>query len=92
LAGDAEPGADLGPRVATGAQAPNSLGYGGVNLTGEPGHKDECIHVALPDTTRVGAQDAADECGVLVILDLPPWMFGVNASLTVSGLRGGAAG
>ncbi len=32
LAGDAEPGADLGPGVAIGAQALDDLGSGGVDL------------------------------------------------------------
>jgi hypothetical protein len=35
LAGDAEPGADLGPRVAVGAKAIDGLGYGGVDLLGQ---------------------------------------------------------
>jgi hypothetical protein len=68
LAGDAEPGADLGPGVAIGAQALDSLGYGGVDLISQAGHEDECFHVAVPDAAGVGAQDAADECAVLVVM------------------------
>ena len=49
LAGYAEPGADLGPGVAIGAQALDSPGYGGVDLISQAGHEDKCFRVAVPD-------------------------------------------
>ena len=72
LPGDAEPGADLGPGVPAAAQALDCLGDGGVQLVREAGHEDECSHVAVCNPATVAAQDAPDECPVLVILDLPP--------------------
>jgi hypothetical protein len=73
--GDAEQGADLRPGIATGAQALDGLGYGGVDLLGQTEHDGQGLDVAVPDTAAVGAQDAADECGVLVVLDLPSRAF-----------------
>jgi hypothetical protein len=73
LAGDAEPGADLGPGVAAGAQALDGFGYGGVDLLGQAEHEGQGLDVAVPDAAAVCAQDAAGECGVLVILDVSPW-------------------
>src|ERR1017187_2061731 len=73
LPGDAEPGADLGPGVAPVAQAPDRLGYGGVELVSEADHEGQGFDFAVPDAAGVGAQDASDECAVLVVLDLP-WM------------------
>ena len=75
-----------------GAQALDGLSYDGVDLVGEAGHEGECLHIAVADAAGAGARDAADKRGVLVILDLPPRRFGVNAALTVSGLAGWAAG
>ena len=75
LAGDAEPGADLGPGVAAGAQALDRLGYGGVDLLGQAEHEAQGLDVAVADAAAAGAQDAADERGVLVVLDLPSWPF-----------------
>jgi hypothetical protein len=69
LPGDAEPGADLGPGVASGAQAPDRLGDGSVQLVSEPGHKAECFYIAVCDAAAVGAQDAPGELPVLVVLD-----------------------
>ena len=75
LAGDAEPGADLGPGVAAGAQALDRLGYGGVDLIGQTEHEGQGLNVAVADAAGVGAQDAPDECAVLVVLDLSPRAF-----------------
>jgi hypothetical protein len=72
LACDPESGADLGPGIATGAQAPDRLGYRSVYLLGQADHEDQGLDVAVADTTGVGAQDAPDERAVLVVLDLPP--------------------
>ena len=54
LAGDAEPGADLGPGVAEGAQALDGPGDGGVDLGGEAKHEDQGFDVAVGDTAGVG--------------------------------------
>jgi hypothetical protein len=75
LAGDAEPGADLGPGVTVDAQALGGLCYGAVDLFGQAEHEGQGLDVALADTAAVGAQDAADECSILVVLDLPPRSF-----------------
>ena len=69
LAGDAEPGADLGPGVAAAAQAFDGLADGGIDLGGETEHGDQGFDVAVGDAAGVGAQDAAGERGVLVVLD-----------------------
>ena len=71
LAGDAEPGADLGPGVAEAAQAGDGLGDGGVDLGGQAEHEGQGLDVAVGDAAGVGAQDAAGERGVLVVLDQP---------------------
>ena len=49
LAGDAEPGADLGPGVAACAQALDRFGYGGVDLVSEADHEGQGLDVAVPD-------------------------------------------
>jgi hypothetical protein len=36
---------------------------------------DESFDVAAPYTVGVAAQDAPDECDVLVVFDPPPWAF-----------------
>ena len=75
LAADAETGADLGPGVAVGAQALDRLGHRGVDLLGQADQEAECFHIAVSDAAAVGAQDAADERTVLVVLDLSSWPF-----------------
>jgi hypothetical protein len=72
LAGDVEPGANLGPGVATGAQALDRFAYCGIEIVREAGHEAKSFHIAVCHTSAVGAQDAADERGVLVVLDRPP--------------------
>jgi len=86
LAGDAEPGADLGPGVAAAAQPLDRLGYRGVDLVGEIGHENQGLDIAIADSASVGTQDATHEGGVLVVLDLSSGTFGVNVVLTVFGL------
>ena len=61
LAGDAEPGADLGPGVAIGAQALDRLGDGRVDLPCQAEHDGQGLNVAVPDAAAVGAHDAAGE-------------------------------
>ena len=75
LAGDAEPGADLGPGIPEHAQACHGLADRGIDLLGETGHGDERVDVAVRDTAGVGPQDAASERGIVVVLDQPPRPF-----------------
>ncbi len=49
LAGDAEPGADLGPGVAACAQAIDRFGDSGVDLVSEADHEGQGLDVAVPD-------------------------------------------
>ena len=86
LADDAKTDADFGPGVAAGAQALDSLGCGGVDLLGQAEHEAQGVDVAVADAAAVGAQDAADECAVLVVSTRRRRRFGVNPALTVSGL------
>ena len=69
-----------------GAQALDRLGHRGVDLLGQADQEDQGLDIAVSDAAAESAQDAADECGVLVVLDLPPGRLGVNLALTVSGL------
>ena len=71
LAGNAEPGADLGPGVAALTQAFDCYGYRGVDVLGQAEHEGQGLDVAIADATAVGPQDALNERGVLVVLDLP---------------------
>ena len=74
------------------AQALDGLGYGGVDLLGQTKHEDQGLDVAVPDAAAASTQDAADERGVLAVLDLRSGRFAVNPALTVSGLVSWAAG
>jgi hypothetical protein len=56
-----------------GALALDGFGYGSVDLLGQVEHEGQGLDVAVPDAAAVGAQDAADECGVLIVLVVPPW-------------------
>ena len=71
LAGNAEAGADLGPRITAGTQALDRLGYGGVDLLGQAEHEGQGLDVTVADAAAVGVQDAPDERAVFVVLDLP---------------------
>jgi hypothetical protein len=91
LAGDAEPGADLGPGVAVSAQALDRLGDGAVQLVREPGHEAECFDIAVCDVAAVGAQDASDELPVLVVLDTPSPPVGCQSGLDTGSPTAAAA-
>jgi hypothetical protein len=90
LSGDAEPGADLGPGVAAAAQARDGLGYGGIDLLGQAEHEGQGLDVAVPDAAAVGAQNAADERGVVGVLDLPSRTF--RCQLCLDSARPGELG
>ena len=64
------------------AQAFDRVGDRGVDLIGQANHEGECFHIAVSDSAPACAQDEADEGGILVVLDLSPWTFGVNVALT----------
>jgi hypothetical protein len=68
-----------------------SVGNGGIDLVGQAEHEGQGLDVTVPDAAGVGAQDAPDECAVLV-LDGRRRRFGVNLALTVSGLVAGVPG
>ena len=60
-----------------------------VDLGGQAEHEGQGLDVAVGDAAGVGAQDAAGERGVLVVLDQPSGRgLGVNVVLTVSGPAG----
>ena len=63
---------DVGPAVAVGAEAGDGALGGGADLVGECGHVGDGLDVAGGDAAAVGAQDAAEEGGVLVVLDDAP--------------------
>jgi hypothetical protein len=67
-------------------QALDRLGHGGVDLLGQADQQDQGLDVAVSDAAAVGAQDAPDEGAILVVLDLPSWLFGVNLALTAGPL------
>jgi hypothetical protein len=93
LAGDAEPGADLGPGIAVATQALDHLGDSSVDLLGQAEHEDQGLDVAVPNTAAVGALDAPNECGVLASFSTGRRRrFGVNPALTVLGLASWATG
>jgi hypothetical protein len=52
-----------------GAQARDSLGDAGVDFFGQAEHEGQGFDIAVPDAAVAGAQDAADERGVLVVLN-----------------------
>ena len=62
-----------------------------VDLGGQAEHEGQGFDVAVGDAAGVGAQDAAGERGVLVVLDQPCGRGLVSTwLLTVSGLSGAA--
>jgi hypothetical protein len=69
LAGDPEPGADVGPGVAVVPEAGHSVADAGVDGAGQFGHEGQGLDVAGGDPARVCRQDAPDERGVLRVLD-----------------------
>jgi hypothetical protein len=74
-------------------KALDRLGHGGVDLLRQADQEGKCFDIAAPDAAAVGAQDAADEGGILVVLSTCRLgRFGVNLALTPLGLGGWAAG
>ena len=56
-------------------QTLDRLGDGVVDLIGQAEHEGQGLDVAVPDAVAESTQDAADECGVLVVLDPAPRAF-----------------
>ena len=59
------------------AQAPDHLGHRGIDLLGQADQEDQedqDLNIAVSDAA-VGAQDAAGEGAILVVLDLPSRAF-----------------
>jgi hypothetical protein len=54
-----------------------------VSISGQAEREGQGLDVAVPDAAAAGAQDPADERGVL---DLPPRPFRCQPALTMSGL------
>ena len=71
LAGDAEPQPDLGQRVAGIAQAGHSPAERGLDSTQQAAEVCDGVNVSGRDAAGIAAQDAAGECGVLVVFDVP---------------------
>src|ERR1022692_547528 len=89
LAGDAEPGADVGPGVAVAAEPDDGVADGVLDVGAEVSDEGEGFDVAACDAAGVGAQDAARERGVLVVLDDRPG--GVWCQAVVDGVLALAA-
>ena len=53
------------------AQALDRLGHRGVDLLGQVDQEGQGPNITVSDAAAVGAQDAADEGAVLVVLDRP---------------------
>jgi hypothetical protein len=79
LAGDAEPGADLGPGVPGVPQAGDGLGDRVVDVIGQADHVGQGLDVAGSDAAAVGPQDAPGERGVLAVLGNRPPPLGCQA-------------
>ena len=60
------------------AQALDRLGHRGVDLLGQVDHEDQGLNITVSDAAAVGAQDAPDERGILIVLDQPPGPFLVS--------------
>ena len=88
LAGDAEPHGDVGPGVAELAEAGDGLAGGVLEVVGEVGHGGDGLDVAGGDAAAVGADDAAEERGVLVVLDDPVSPFWCQGPLDSAMCRG----
>ena len=94
LAGDAEPHGDVGPAVAEFAQAGDGVAGGVLEVVGEGAMVGDGFDVAGGDAAAVGADDAAEESGVLVVLDdrCAVWCQGLLDTGCGSGQRGGHGG
>ena len=66
------------------AQALDRLGHRGIDLLGQVDHEDQGLNITVSDAAAVGAQDAADERTVLVVLDLSSWPFRCQPRLDTS--------
>jgi hypothetical protein len=73
------------------AQALDHLGHRGVDLLGQADREDQGLKIAVSDAAAAGAQDAAGEGAILVVLDLPSRAFGVNLALTLDRLARSSA-
>jgi hypothetical protein len=69
LTGDAKPGRDLGPGVPGLPEPSHGLGDRFVQLGGESGHVRQGVNIPGRYSPCVGAYHAADERGILVVLD-----------------------
>ena len=69
------------------AQALDRLGHRGVDLLGQVDQEGQGLNITVSDAAAVGAQDAADEGAVLVVLDLPSWPFRCQPHFDSSRLR-----
>ena len=85
LAGDAEPQGDVGPGVAGFAEPGDGLAGGVLEVVGEADHGGDGLDVAGGDAAAVGAYDAAQERGVLVVLDDPVAPFWCQRLLDAGG-------
>ena len=56
-------------------QALDRPGHRGVDLLGQVDQEGQGLNITVSDAAAAGAQDAADEGTVLVVLDLPSWPF-----------------
>jgi len=68
-------------------QALDRPGHRGVDLLGQVDQEGQGLNITVSDAAAAGAQDAADEGTVLVVLDLPSWPFRCQPTLTVPGLE-----
>ena len=69
-------------------QVLDRLSYGGVDLLGQAEHEGQGLDVAVADAAAVGAQDAPYSSFSICCRG----RFGVNPTLTLSGLGSRAAG
>ena len=67
-------------------QPDDGLGDSLVQLGGQPGHVGQGVNITRRNPSSVGAYDAPDEGGVLVILDPPPSSVWCQPSLTLDRL------
>ena len=74
------------------AQALDRLGHRGVDLLGQVDQEGQGLNITVSGAAAVGAQDAADEGAVLVVLDLPSWPFRCQPHFDSPGLESGTAG
>jgi len=81
LPGNAEPGGDLRPAVPLVVQSGDALPDRVIEFADGGGHVRDRVDVAGRDAARPGAQDAAGERGVLVVLGDPPSPPGCQAAV-----------